>query len=168
MKVGAAMETEIKDRKLRLEDAINAIKAAVEEGIVPGGGTTFVHLVPEVEDWAAEHLSSDELLEAMIVTHSLSALLKQIAENAGVNSAVIVEHVKKQAFDVGYDANANQFVDMFEAGIVDPAKVVRSALQNAALIAGITITTECIVAEKTEPKRKTPSGAGMEGRDFDY
>ncbi|MGB8702826.1 MAG: chaperonin GroEL [Thermosynechococcaceae cyanobacterium] len=168
VKVGAATETEMKDRKLRLEDAINATKAAVEEGIVPGGGTTLVHLVPELEDWAAEHLSSDELLGAMIVTRALSAPLKRIAENAGVNGAVIVEHIKEQAFDVGYDANADQFVDMFAAGIVDPAKVVRSALQNAASIAGITITTECIVAEKPEPKSKTPSGAGMEGGDFDY
>jgi chaperonin GroEL len=168
VKVGAATETEMKDRKLRLEDAINATKAAVEEGIVPGGGTTLVHLVPELEDWAAEHLSSDELLGAMIVARALSAPLRRIAENAGVNGAVIAEHIKAQAFDVGYDANADQFVDMFEAGIVDPAKVVRSALQNAASIAGITITTECIVVEKLEPKSKTPVGAGMEGGDFDY
>jgi chaperonin GroEL len=168
VKVGAATETEMKDRKLRLEDAINATKAAVEEGIVPGGGTTLVHLVPELEDWAAEHLSSDELLGAMIVTRALSAPLRRIAENAGANGAVIAEHIKAQAFDVGYDANAEQFVDMFEAGIVDPAKVVRSALQNAASIAGITITTECIVAEQPEPKSKAPAGADMEGGNFDY
>jgi chaperonin GroEL len=168
VKVGAATETEMKDRKLRLEDAINATKAAVEEGIVPGGGTTLVHLVPELEDWAAEHLASDELLGAMIVTRALSAPLRRIAENAGMNGAVIAEHIKAQAFDVGYDANIDQFVDMFEAGIVDPAKVVRSALQNAASIAGITITTECIVAEKPEPKSKAQAGAGMEDGNFDY
>jgi chaperonin GroEL len=168
VKVGAATETEMKDRKLRLEDAINATKAAVEEGIVPGGGTTLVHLAPQLEEWAAEHLSSDELLGAMIVARALSAPLKRIAENAGVNGAVIAERIKEKAFDIGYDANADRFVDMFEAGIVDPAKVVRSALQNAASIAGITITTECIVVEKPEPKSKTPAGTGMEGGDFDY
>jgi chaperonin GroEL len=168
IKVGAATETEMKDRKLRLEDAINATKAAVEEGIVPGGGTTLVHLAPQLEDWAAEHLSSDELLGAMIVTRALSAPLRRIAENAGVNGAVIAERIKAHVFDVGYDANADRFVDLFEAGIVDPAKVTRSALQNAASIAGITLTTECIVAEQPEPKAKMSAGAGMEGGDFDY
>jgi chaperonin GroEL len=168
IKVGAATETEMKDRKLRLEDAINATKAAVEEGIVPGGGTTLVHLAPQLEEWAAEHLSSDELLGAMIVTRALSAPLKRIAENAGVNGAVIAERIKAHAFDVGYDANADRFVDLFEAGIVDPAKVTRSALQNAASIASITLTTECIVAEQPEPKVKMTAGAGMEGGDFDY
>jgi chaperonin GroEL len=150
------------------EDAINATKAAVEEGIVPGGGTTLVHLAPQLEEWAAEHLSSDELLGAMIVTRALSAPLKRIAENAGVNGAVIAERIKAHAFDVGYDANADRFVDLFEAGIVDPAKVTRSALQNAASIASITLTTECIVAEQPEPKVKMTAGAGMEGGDFDY
>jgi chaperonin GroEL len=168
IKVGAATETEMKDRKLRLEDAINATKAAVEEGIVPGGGTTLVHLAPQLEEWATEHLSSDELLGAMIVTRALSAPLKRIAENAGVNGAVIAERIKAHAFDVGYDANADRFVDLFEAGIVDPAKVTRSALQNAASIASITLTTECIVAEQPEPKVKMTAGAGMEGGDFDY
>jgi chaperonin GroEL len=168
IKVGAATETEMKDRKLRLEDAINATKAAVEEGIVPGGGTTLVHLAPQLEDWAAEHLSSDELLGAMIVTRALSAPLRRIAENAGVNGAVIAERIKAHVFDVGYDANADRFVDLFEAGIVDPAKVTRSALQNAASIAGITLTTECIVAEQPEPKAKMSAGAGMERGDFDY
>jgi chaperonin GroEL len=168
IKVGAATETEMKDRKLRLEDAINATKAAVEEGIVPGGGTTLVHLAPHLEDWAAEHLSSDELLGATIVARALSAPLKRIAENAGVNGAVIAERIKTHTFDVGYDANADRFVDLFEAGIVDPAKVTRSALQNAASIAGITLTTECIVAEHPESKRKMSAGAGMEGGDFDY
>jgi chaperonin GroEL len=104
----------------------------------------------------------------MIVARALSAPLRRIAENAGLNGAVIAEHIKEQAFDVGYDANAEQFVDMFEAGIADPAKVVRSALQNAASIAGITITTECIVAEKPEPKSKASAGVGMEGGNFDY
>jgi chaperonin GroEL len=156
IKVGAATETEMKDRKLRLEDAINATKAAVEEGIVAGGGTTLLHLAPDLENWAAEHLIGDELVGAMIVTRALSAPLKRIAE-----------HVKEKAFDVGYDAMTEQFVDMFEAGIVDPAKVTRSALQNATSIAGMALTTECIVVEQPE-KSKVLVGAGVEGGEFDY
>jgi chaperonin GroEL len=160
IKVGAATETEMKDRKLRLEDAINATKAAVEEGIVAGGGTTLLHLAPDLESWAAEYLIGDELVGAMIVTRALAAPLKRIVDNAGENGAVIAEHVKSEAFDVGYDA-------MFEAGIVDPAKVTRSALQNAASIAGLALTTECIVVDKLE-KTKTLVGAGMERGEFDY
>ncbi len=168
VKVGAATETEMKDRKLRLEDAINATKAAVEEGIVAGGGTTLLHLAPELATWASEHLSGDERIGAMIVTRALEAPLKRIAQNAGLNGAVIAEHVKSEGFDVGYDAMAERFVDMFEVGIVDPAKVTRSALQNAASIAGLALTTECIVVDKPESNGKTPAGAGMAGGDFDY
>jgi chaperonin GroEL len=168
IKVGAATETEMKDRKLRLEDAINATKAAVEEGIVAGGGTTLLHLAPVLGDWAANHLVGDELVGAAIVARALAAPLKRIVQNAGQNGAVIAEHVKAKGFDVGYDAMTEQFVDMFAAGIVDPAKVTRSALQNAASIAGMALTTECIVADKPETKAKTPVGAGMAGGDFDY
>jgi chaperonin GroEL len=168
VKVGAATETEMKDRKLRLEDAINATKAAVEEGIVPGGGTTLVHLRPQLEDWAAEHLTSDELVGAAIVARALSAPLKRIVENAGLNGAVITEHLMDMEFDIGYDAVAEAYVDMFEAGIVDPAKVTRSALQNAASIAGMVLTTECIVAELPETKAPVGAGAGMGGGEFDY
>jgi chaperonin GroEL len=168
VKVGAATETEMKDRKLRLEDAINATKAAVEEGIVAGGGTTLLHLAPILEDWTADHLTGDELIGAMIVTRALAAPLKRIAQNAGQNGAVIAEHVKAEAFDVGYDAMTESYVDMFTAGIVDPAKVTRSALQNAASIAGLALTTECIVVSKPEPKAKVPVGPGMTGGDFDY
>ena len=145
IKVGAATETEMKDRKLRLEDAINATKAAVEEGIVPGGGTTLAHLVPDLETWANGNLTAEELTGSLIVARALTAPLKRIAENAADNS----------------------FVDMFEAGIVDPAKVTRSAIQNAASIAGMVLTTECIVVDKPEPKDKAPAG-GMGGGDFDY
>jgi chaperonin GroEL len=169
IKVGAATETEMKDRKLRLEDAINATKAAVEEGIVPGGGTTLAHLAPQLADWASANLSGEELLGAQIVTRALTAPLSRIAENAGVNGAVIVEQVKAKDFNVGYDAAINQFVDMFEAGIVDPAKVTRSGLQNAASIASMVLTTECIVVDKPEPKAPAAgAGAGMGGGDFDY
>jgi chaperonin GroEL len=169
IKVGAATETEMKDRKLRLEDAINATKAAVEEGIVPGGGTTLAHLSPELEVWAQANLKDEELTGALIVTRALAAPLKRIAENAGQNGAIIAERVKEKPFNVGYNAATNEFVDMFEAGIVDPAKVTRSALQNAASIAAMVLTTECIVVDKPEPKDGAPAGGGgMGGGDFDY
>lgn len=172
VKVGAATETELKDRKLRLEDAINATKAAVEEGIVPGGGTTLAHLSPDLEDWAKSTLTGEELTGALIVSRALSAPLKRIAENAGQNGAVIAERVKEKDFNVGYDATTNEFVDLFEAGIVDPAKVTRSALQNAASIAGMVLTTEAIVVDKPEQKEQaTPvpgGGGGFGGGDFDY
>jgi len=169
VKVGAATETEMKDRKLRLEDAINSTKAAVEEGIVPGGGTTLAHLAPDLASWAADNLQGEELIGATIVERALTAPLKRIAENAGQNGAIIAERVKEKDFNVGFDASANQYVDMFEAGIVDPAKVTRSALQNAASIAGMVLTTECIIADKPEPKDAAPAGAGAGmGGDFDY
>ncbi|KAM3091920.1 chaperonin GroEL [Phormidesmis sp. 146-35] len=171
IKVGAATETEMKDRKLRLEDAINATKAAVEEGIVPGGGTTLAHLSPELETWANTSLKDEELTGALIVARSLSAPLKRIAENAGQNGAVIAEKVREKEFNVGFNAATNEYVDMFEAGIVDPAKVTRSALQNAASIAGMVLTTECIVVDKPEPKDGGGAGAGAGmggGGDFDY
>ncbi|MCL2925715.1 MAG: chaperonin GroEL [Trichodesmium sp. MAG_R04] len=168
VKVGAATETEMKDRKLRLEDAINATKAAVEEGIVPGGGTTLAHLAPELENWANENLKSEELTGALIVSRALLSPLMRIAENAGQNGAVISERVKEKDFNTGFNAANNEFVDMFEAGIVDPGKVTRSALQNAASIAGMVLTTECIVVDKPEPKEGAGAGAGMGGGDFDY
>jgi chaperonin GroEL len=169
VKVGAATETEMKDKKLRLEDAINATKAAVEEGIVPGGGTTLAHLAPHLEEWANGNLTSEELTGALIVARALPAPLKRIAENAGQNGAVIAERVKEKEFNVGFNAATNEFVDMLGAGIVDPAKVTRSALQNAASIAGMVLTTECIVVDKPEPKEAAPAGgAGMGGGDFDY
>ncbi|WP_204140127.1 chaperonin GroEL [Halomicronema sp. CCY15110] len=168
IKVGAATETEMKDRKLRLEDAINATKAAVEEGIVPGGGTTLAHLAPQLEAWSASNLTGEELIGAQIVTRALTAPLKRIAENAGQNGAVIAERVKEKEFNVGYNASNGEFVDMIAAGIVDPAKVTRSALQNAASIAGMVLTTECIVVDQPEKNGAgAGAGAGM-GGDFDY
>ena len=165
IKVGAATETEMKDRKLRLEDAINATKAAVEEGIVPGGGTTLSHLAPQLETWAKETLHHEELTGALIVSRAIAAPLKRIAENAGQNGAVIAERVKEKPFNVGYNAATGEFSDMFEAGIVDPAKVTRSALQNAASIAGMVLTTECIVVDKPEKEKSAPPAGGG---DFDY
>jgi len=164
VKVGAATETEMKDRKLRLEDAINATKAAVEEGIVPGGGTTLAHLAPELETWANGNLKDEGLTGALIVARALTAPLKRIAQNAGQNGAVIAERVKEKEFNMGFNAATNEFVDMLSAGIVDPAKVTRSGLQNAASIAGMVLTTECIVVDK--PKDAAPAAPG--GGDFDY
>ncbi|MBW4677349.1 MAG: chaperonin GroEL [Desmonostoc geniculatum HA4340-LM1] len=168
VKVGAATETEMKDKKLRLEDAINATKAAVEEGIVPGGGTTLAHLAPELETWANSNLTGEELIGALIVVRALPAPLKRIAENAGQNGAVIAERVKEKEFNVGYNAATNEFVDLLAAGIVDPAKVTRSALQNAASIAGMVLTTECIIVDKPEPKDGAPAAGAGAGGDFDY
>ncbi len=164
VKVGAATETEMKDRKLRLEDAINATKAAVEEGIVPGGGTTLAHLAPELETWANSNLKDEGLTGALIVSRALTAPLKRIAQNAGQNGAVIAERVKEKEFNVGFNAATNEFVDLLQAGIVDPAKVTRSALQNAASIAGMVLTTECIVVDKPEKDKS----AAAPGGDFDY
>jgi len=166
IKVGAATETEMKDRKLRLEDAINATKAAVEEGIVPGGGTTLAHLAPGLDTWANSNLEGEELVGATIVMRALTAPLKRIAENAGQNGAVIAERVKEKDASIGYNAAENSFVNMLEAGIVDPAKVTRSALQNAASIAAMVLTTECIVVDKPEDDKAGAAGGGM--GDFDY
>ena len=168
VKVGAATETEMKDKKLRLEDAINATKAAVEEGIVPGGGTTLAHLAPALEEWANGNLSGEELIGANIVAAALTAPLMRIAENAGANGAVVAENVKARANAEGFNAASGEYVDMLAAGIVDPAKVTRSGLQNAASIAGMVLTTECIVADLPEKKEAAPAGGGMGGGDFDY
>ncbi|PYD84061.1 molecular chaperone GroEL, partial [Pseudomonas syringae pv. pisi] len=129
IKVGAATETEMKDKKLRLEDAINATKAAIEEGIVPGGGSTLVHLANELFKWAKGILKEDELIGALIVEKAITAPLKRIVQNEGKNGAIIVDEIKNQDFSIGYDASTSNFVNMYESGIIDPAKVTRSALQ---------------------------------------
>lgn len=148
IKVGAATETEMKDKKLRLEDAINATRAAIEEGVVPGGGSTLVHLSEDLQLWANRNLVNEELVGALIVEKALVAPLSRIVENTGHNGAVIVEKVKQEIFAIGYDANQEILVDMYKAGIIDPAKVTRSALQNASSIASMVLTTECIIVEK--------------------
>ena len=148
IKVGAATETEMKDRKLRLEDAINATKAAVEEGIVPGGGATLTHISKDLEYWAKDNLIEEELIGALIVEKALTYPLRRIIENTGVTPAVIIEEIKNSDFNIGYNASSGIIVDMYEEGIIDPAKVTRSALQNAASIASMILTTECIVVDK--------------------
>jgi len=148
IKVGAVTETEMKDKKLRLEDAINATRAAVEEGIVPGGGATLVHLSENMVAWAKSNLQEDELVGAMIISRAVLAPLKRIAQNAGINGPVVVEEVQQKEFEIGYNAANNTFKNMYEEGIVDPAKVTRSALQNATSIASMILTTECIIVDQ--------------------
>ncbi len=157
IKVGAPTETELKERKLRIEDALNATKAAVEEGIVPGGGTTLLHLIEKIDAVKAS-FSAEEQLGAQIVQKALEEPVRQIAENAGVEGSVIVETVRESAFNVGYNAVTDKFEDMIAAGIIDPAKVVRSSLQNAASIASMVLTTEALVVEKPEPPSRKPAG----------
>ena len=165
--VGAATEVEMKDRKLRIEDALSATKAAVEEGIVAGGGTAYVNIAPRVEK-LTKTLENGEKLGAEIVLKALEEPIKQIARNAGLEPAVILENIKKSADGFGFDALNETYVDMKKAGIVDPTKVTRSALQNAASIASMVLTTESLVADKPEEKGCSCSGhndmqAGMDG-----
>ena len=147
--VGAATEIEMKDKKLRIEDALSATKAAVEEGIVAGGGTAFVNILPDVEKFVAS-LPEEEKLGGRIIIKALQEPVKQIAINAGLEPAVILEKVKASPVGVGFDAGKEEYVDMKKAGIVDPTKVSRSALQNAASVASMILTTESIVTDKKE------------------
>ena len=161
IKVGAATETELKERKYRIEDALNATRAAVEEGFVPGGGTALVNVIPAVASLKAE---GDVLTGINIVKRALEEPVRQIAENAGLEGSVIVEKLKEQKAGIGYNAASDEWVDMVEAGIVDPTKVTRSALQNAASVSALLLTTEAVVADKPEenPAPQAPA-AGMGG-----
>ena len=149
--VGAATEIEMKEKKLRIEDALAATKAAVEEGIVSGGGTAYVNIIPKVEK-VLDELKDDEKIGARIVLKALEEPVKQIAINAGLEPAVILEKVKQSKEGIGFNAADEEYVDMKKAGIVDPTKVSRSAMQNAASIASMVLTTESIVTEKKEEK----------------
>ena len=165
--VGAATETEMKDKKLRIEDALSATKAAVEEGIVAGGGTALINVAPEVEKTVNE-LTGGEKLGAEIILKALEEPVKQIARNAGLEPAVIADKVKKSEVGIGFDAATEEYVDMKKAGIVDPTKVTRSALQNAASIASMIITTESLVTDAPEKDchcghNDAGIGSGMEG-----
>ncbi|MFA0755038.1 MAG: hypothetical protein YPKNTGVA_000532 [Candidatus Fervidibacter sp.] len=161
IKVGAPTETEMKEKKHRFEDALNATRAAVEEGIVAGGGVTYIHLIPALDELEKELTEADEKIGVRIVKRALEEPLRQIAENAGWEGSVVVEKVR--AFEpkqvngdfhfTGFDALREEFVDMVERGIVDPVKVVRSALENAASIAAMLLTTEAVVAEKPEEEK---------------
>ena len=167
IEVGAATETEMKDKKLRIEDALSATKAAVEEGIVAGGGTALINVAPAVEKTVNE-LTGGEKLGATIVLKALEEPVKQIARNAGLEPAVIADNVKKSEVGVGFDASKEQYVDMKKSGIVDPTKVTRSALQNAASIASMVLTTESLVTDVPENKgcscgHNEGMPAGMDG-----
>ena len=163
IKVGAATEVEMKEKKLRIEDALNATKAAVEEGIVAGGGTAYINVIPAVAKLAAE-TEGDERIGVKLILKALEAPLHQIAENAGHVGAVVVDKVKNSGkVGYGFDAYNEVYVDMMEAGIVDPTKVTRSALQNAASIAATVLTTEAVVANQPEPEPAAPAAGGMGG-----
>jgi chaperonin GroEL len=166
VKVGAPTETEMKEKKHRFEDALNATRAAVEEGIVSGGGVTYIHLIPVLDELEKELTDPDEKIGVRIVKRALEEPLRQIAENAGWEGSVVVEKVKQfepkkvngDIHFIGFDALREEFVDMVERGIVDPVKVVRSALENAASIAAMLLTTEAVVAEKPEEEKAKTGG----------
>ena len=161
VEIGAATEVEMKDKKYRVEDALNATRAAVEEGIVAGGGTTFIDILPALDKLSVE---GDVKVGVEIVKRAVEAPVRQIAENAGLEGSVVVDSVKKAGDGIGFNALENTYVDMIGAGIVDPAKVTRSALQNAASIAAMVLTTETLVTDKPEPEAPMPAGApGMGG-----
>ena len=162
IRVGAATETEMKEAKLRMEDALAATRAAVEEGIICGGGSAYIHAAKEVTK-LADTLEGDEKTGAYIVVKALEAPLFYIAANAGLEGSVIINKVRESEVGVGFDALKETYVNMVEAGILDPAKVTRSALQNATSVASTLLTTESVVANIKEETPAMPAGAGMGG-----
>jgi chaperonin GroEL len=162
IQVGAATEVEMKEKKLRIEDALNATKAAVEEGIVPGGGTAYVTAIPEVAK-LIETLEGDEKTGAKIIMRALEEPIRQIATNAGLEGSIVVEKVKNSEVGIGFDALKGEYVNMILAGIVDPTKVTRSALQNAASISAMFLTTEAAVVDLPSDKPEMHMGGGMPG-----
>ena len=163
IQVGAATETEMKETKLRIEDALAATRAAVEEGIVPGGGTAMLKIEKNVKD-VIETLEGDVKTGAQIVLRALEEPIRQIAANAGLEGSIIVEKIRAaESASFGFNAATSEYVDMYDAGIVDPAKVTRSALQNAASVASLLLTTESLVTDIPAPEPAMPAGAGMGG-----
>ncbi|MBQ7835891.1 MAG: chaperonin GroEL [Clostridia bacterium] len=163
IKVGAATETEMKEKKLRIEDALNATRAAVEEGIVAGGGTAYINVIPAVEK-LLDMVEGDEKTGVKIVLKALEAPVRQISENAGFEGSVVVNNIRaSEKVGYGFDAYTETYCDMLEAGIVDPAKVTRSALQNAASVAATVLTTEALVVNQPEPEAPAPAAGGMGG-----
>jgi chaperonin GroEL len=158
--VGAATETEMKEKKARVEDALNATRAAVEEGIVPGGGVAYLRCLKALEDLKLE---GEEQHGVNIIRRALEEPARQIANNAGEEGSVIVQKVKAGEGAFGYNAETGEFCDLFEAGVIDPTKVTRSALQNAASVASLMLTTECMVAELPKEEKAEMPGAGMGG-----
>ena len=162
IRVGAATETEMKEAKLRMEDALNATRAAVEEGIIAGGGSAYIHAAKQVEK-LAEEMDGDEKTGAKIILKALESPLFHIVSNAGLEGSVVVNKVRESEVGVGFDAYKEEYVDMIKAGILDPAKVTRSALQNATSVASTLLTTESVVANIKEDTPAMPAGAGMGG-----
>ncbi len=162
IKVGAATETELKEMKLRIEDALNATRAAVEEGIVAGGGTALVNVITKVAEVADIELTGDELTGRNIVLRALEEPVRQIAKNAGYEGSVVIDKLKQSATGTGFNAATGEWVDMIETGIIDPVKVTRSALQNAASVASLILTTEAVVANKPEPAAPAGMPGGMD------
>lgn len=162
IKVGAATEIEMKEKKLRIEDALAATRAAVEEGIVAGGGTAFINAIPAVEK-VVESLEGDEKTGAKIVLRALEEPVRQIAFNAGIEGSLIVNKIKESKVGVGYNALIDEYMDMIKGGIVDPTKVTRSALQNASSVAAMVLTTESLVADKPDPAADAAAAAAMAG-----
>src|SRR5881394_3695416 len=169
IKVGAATETELKEKKARVEDAMHATKAAVEEGIVPGGGVALLRTIPAIE--ALKLDDEDERIGVDIVRKAIESPLRALASNAGVEGSIIVQEVKRRKGNEGYNVATGEYEDLVKAGVVDPKKVTRTALQNAASIAGLLLTTECLITEIPEKKEKAPAGHGGGhgmGGDMDY
>jgi chaperonin GroEL len=159
VKVGAATEVELKEKKHRIEDALSATRAAIEEGVVAGGGTALLRTRPAVGK-TVEALSGDEATGARTVWRALEEPARLIAANAGYEGAVTVQQVERETGTVGFNAASGEYEDLLKAGIIDPAKVTRAALQNAASIAGLVLTTESLVADKPEPPAPAPAGGG--------
>ena len=163
IRVGAATETEMKEAKLRMEDALNATRAAVEEGIISGGGSAYIHAAKKVAELVKD-LEGDEKTGAKVVLKAMEAPLFHIAANAGLEGSVIINKIKESEVGVGFDAYNETYVNMIEAGIIDPVKVTRSALQNATSVASTMLTTESVVADIKEDAPAMPAGgAGMGG-----
>jgi chaperonin GroEL len=162
--VGAATESEMKEKKARVEDALNATRAAVEEGIVPGGGVAYLRTLPALEKMK---LSDEQQFGLNILKKALEEPIRWIAQNAGHDGSIVIEKVKHEKGNIGFDAQGEEYTDMVKAGIIDPKKVVRTALQNAASVASLLLTTEAMVAERPKPEKNfppmPPGGGGMEG-----
>src|SRR5213079_3009207 len=156
--VGAATETEMKEKKARVEDALHATRAAVEEGIVPGGGVALVRCLQAIE--SVRGANDDEKIGIDIVKRAIEFPTRALADNAGLEGSVVVEEVKRRKGNEGYNVATGEYVDLVKAGVVDPKKVTRTALQNASSIAGLLLTTECLITEIPEKKEKAPAGHG--------
>ena len=161
LNIGAATEVEMKEKKDRVDDALHATRAAVEEGIVPGGGIAYIRAIEALDKLKND--SEDEMTGINIVKRALEEPLRQIVANAGIEGSIVVQKIKEGKGDFGFNARTEKYEKLFAAGVIDPTKVTRVALENAASIAGMLLTTECVIADKPEPKSAAPAGGGMPG-----